>query len=130
MVISFVIAISMLMLGTLRSLAEMASVEMTLGLQLHGRQAADDIALDCIHMLARVFAVHEDLAGFDNRTVPVMDGQCHISVIGIGDMVDDMGVIMGKKSTLVVKGISDGIFTANIKAEIETEKGKIKLIKI
>jgi hypothetical protein len=123
MVISFVIAISLAMIGMLHSLAALASEKIGLEFELAERQRADLIALDCIYIAARTLVVQGSVRQLESRRIPVMDGICEIT-----DLEERMEIV-GNHIFFVARSYS-GIFHSKIRAEIQAEGDAIKLIKI
>lgn len=64
MLISFVIVLSLLMLGTLRSMAELGARQMAIDREMGIRRLADSLAFDCAYIWARIFQKHQ-IGGFE-----------------------------------------------------------------
>lgn len=138
MVISFVLVLSVVMLGTLRSLAALASEQTALEFEIAGRQHADAIALDCAYMLARVLAVQATIRDFEDKAVPVMDGSCTVSELreqGVSQDISEVGMpisemrVVGTDSVFTIRA-EYGSFHSKINPEIQTKRGAVDFIKI
>lgn len=138
MVISFVLVLSIVMLGTLRSLATFASEQAFWEREIEGRKHADEIALDCAYMLARSLAVQATIGAFEDRTVPVMDGQCSVSGIAEHDVSEMVPAdasstvesrIVGTNSSCMIRA-EYGSYRSKINVEMQSRRGAMDFIKI
>ncbi len=91
MVISFVIALSLAMFGTLRSLAIMSAEQAALKYEMEGRSRADEIALDCIYLYSRILMVHGSMDRMRSARIPVTDGFCAIEGLDEALVYDETG---------------------------------------
>ncbi len=91
MVISFVIAVSLAMFGTLRSLAIMAAEQAMLRFETDGRTRADEIALDCAYVYARILMIHGSFDGLESVRFPVTDGFCSMEDLDEMPIYDAIG---------------------------------------
>ena len=149
MVISFVIVLSIVMLGMLRSLAAFASEQVALEAEIAGRQHADEVALDCVYMLARVLAVQATIGEFEGKTVPIMDGTCSVSDVGeIPVLSNDGSRISGTESAFDVHakfggdgsgvgvgngvgvGVGSRVYHSRMRAIMRERNGQVDFIKI
>ncbi len=138
---AFVIAISLAMLGMLRSMAELASVQVGLKTEIEGRQRSDEIALDCIYIATRTLVVIGSISELESKALPIMDGFCTIVELMETPIYDtDNAHVLGTRATFAVltdlkQSIPDPVvlssrFYSKINAEIKVIDGKVNLIKI
>ncbi len=133
MVMSFVIAMSLAMLGLLRTLAELGAEQSALEAELDRRQRADQIALDCTYIAARALAVLGTIDEMKDRRIPVGEGFCMIRNGDSGTVQDDdnqeyESLIVRVELDSAAPETAGGV--SSIQAEIAASAGRINLIKI
>ncbi len=133
MAISFVIAMSLVMMTTLRDLASIGGERAALEAALLGRRQADESALDCAYVAIRALASSGDIRALESRRVPLVAGHCAIEGLRQGSSWD--GSFSGAASSSGVHASFGahawrGAFESIIDVEASVSDQAIDLIRI
>ena len=145
MVISFVIAISVTMLGLLSVLASIASEQVVLLRRIEDLRRADAVALDCAYIAARVFAVHgslrrlEGMPFIDSYVRSNWDGDGHIGtepgnpgedICSLQNLAESTLAASDASAAFAIMATSTEGFRSIVHVEMHASNGRIDLIKI